>query len=425
MPFNVPNNDNWVEFVRALSTVDQLEGGPGGVMNFPVDDLTRRTNWLKGRVDELSSRIYEDIAAARTVLAADLRKHFAFRQAGDNRIAFSPTASRNSIGGGEDRYTISFYPPTEPGTTGISLQYRMVGNTTWIPTEPVVSPLRVPIQLIVPENLSLEFRLVSRGGNSEGQTTAIFTTATSGVSPLTTATLPALSSVPNGQGFYFCNEEILTHRVGRILTAGSDVIRVEQEELTQLFVKPGRDGFWLVRSGSVWRLVDGESPRRDVGLIVPHAIGVPVRGWLPCDGQLVSRTVYADLFARIGTQYGIGDGSTSFQLPDLRGEFIRGWSNGRTNEAGVAVDANRQFGSFQPQFTEDMYVRFDPNVAQDYFMRRVSTPSWIANWQSFDSQGDTANSISSVRSEGLELGKQNNATETRPRNLAFQYLIKY
>ena len=65
------------------------------------------------------------------------------------------------------------------------------------------------------------------------------------------------------------------------------------------------------------------------------------RGSLICDGRLLSRTYYADLFAKIGTTYGGGDGSTTFQLPDYRGEFLRGWDGGR------GVDAGRVRGSFQ------------------------------------------------------------------------------
>ena len=52
-------------------------------------------------------------------------------------------------------------------------------------------------------------------------------------------------------------------------------------------------------------------------------------GWLKANGAAVSRTAYAALFAAIGTTYGLGDGRSTFNLPDLRGEFIRGWDDGR------------------------------------------------------------------------------------------------
>ena len=61
-------------------------------------------------------------------------------------------------------------------------------------------------------------------------------------------------------------------------------------------------------------------------------------GWLKANGAAVSRTAYAALFAAIGTTYGFGDGRSTFNLPDLRGEFIRGWDDGR------GVDPGRGFG---------------------------------------------------------------------------------
>ncbi len=57
-------------------------------------------------------------------------------------------------------------------------------------------------------------------------------------------------------------------------------------------------------------------------------------GWLVCDGRAVSRTTYSDLFDAIGTLYGAGDGSTTFNIPDCRKEFMRGW-DGTTGSIGV------------------------------------------------------------------------------------------
>lgn len=78
-----------------------------------------------------------------------------------------------------------------------------------------------------------------------------------------------------------------------------------------------------------------------IGTIFFVADDAAPEGSLICDGRLLSRTTYADLFAKIGTTYGAGDGSTTFQLPDYRGEFLRGWDGGR------GVDAGRVRGSWQ------------------------------------------------------------------------------
>lgn len=58
---------------------------------------------------------------------------------------------------------------------------------------------------------------------------------------------------------------------------------------------------------------------------------------LECDGTAVSRTTYARLFAVIGTNYGVGDGLTTFNLPESRGEFVRGWDHGRAVDTGRAM----------------------------------------------------------------------------------------
>ena len=61
--------------------------------------------------------------------------------------------------------------------------------------------------------------------------------------------------------------------------------------------------------------------RLPTGVVVPFAGATAPDGYLLCYGQAVSRSTYSDLFAAIGTTYGAGDGSTTFNLPDLRGRL--------------------------------------------------------------------------------------------------------
>lgn len=121
-------------------------------------------------------------------------------------------------------------------------------------------------------------------------------------------------------------------------------------------------------------------------------------GYLKCNGALVSRTIYADLFAAIGTTFGIGDGSTTFALPDLRGYFPRGWDDGR------GIDPGRVFGS---------------NQADELKSHRHTDPyqinGGVYNYLGTYTHGNGATSYS-----GYEGG-----TETRPKNIALLYCIKY
>lgn len=73
-----------------------------------------------------------------------------------------------------------------------------------------------------------------------------------------------------------------------------------------------------------------------VGGLVEFAGETPPSGYLVCDGSLVSRTEYADLFTAIGEVWGAGDGSTTFALPDLRGRVTRGRDNGAGRDPDAA-----------------------------------------------------------------------------------------
>jgi microcystin-dependent protein len=78
-----------------------------------------------------------------------------------------------------------------------------------------------------------------------------------------------------------------------------------------------------------------------VGSIKMHGAATAPSGYLNCDGAAVSRATYAALFSVVGTNFGIGDGSTTFNVPDMRGEFVRGWDDSR------GVDVGRGLGTSQ------------------------------------------------------------------------------
>jgi len=77
------------------------------------------------------------------------------------------------------------------------------------------------------------------------------------------------------------------------------------------------------------------------GLVDWFASTTAPSGYLACNGAAISRTTYSGLFSAIGTTFGAGDGSTTFNIPDLRAVFVRGWDNGR------GLDPSRVFGSYQ------------------------------------------------------------------------------
>ena len=145
-------------------------------------------------------------------------------------------------------------------------------------------------------------------------------------------------------------------------------------------------------------------------------------GWLKANGAAVSRTAYAALFAAIGTTYGAGDGRSTFNLPDLRGEFIRGWDDGR------GVDTGRVFGSAQGdairnitgQFVSDDYNRSLVNEILGVFTmtKRNSSLSYDAA-STVTTGGEYLNAIKFDASRVVPT-----AAENRPRNIALLACIK-
>ena len=97
------------------------------------------------------------------------------------------------------------------------------------------------------------------------------------------------------------------------------------------------DSSGQVKSGALGNVPAGNPS----GVVVPYAGSSAPTGWLLCGGQAVSRATYATLFTAISTTYGAGDGSTTFNLPDLRGRAPHGVDNmGGTAANRVTVGAS-------------------------------------------------------------------------------------
>lgn len=82
----------------------------------------------------------------------------------------------------------------------------------------------------------------------------------------------------------------------------------------------------LYCNGTAWVSV-GKSSGVPSGALMPYGGSSAPAGWLLCDGSAVSRTTYASLFSALSTTFGVGDGSSTFNLPDLRGRVIAGKDN--------------------------------------------------------------------------------------------------
>lgn len=141
-----------------------------------------------------------------------------------------------------------------------------------------------------------------------------------------------------------------------------------------------------------------------VGEVIWYAKPSPPPKYLKCNGAAISRATYSELFAVIATNFGSGDGSTTFNLPDLRGEFIRGWDDGR------GVDSGRSWASGQGHQFQD----------------HQHTQSNLSTVRSVGAGGDYTNIWSGTGSASTSIPVTgNHGSETRPRNMALLACIKY
>src|SRR6478736_3109040 len=117
-----------------------------------------------------------------------------------------------------------------------------------------------------------------------------------------------------------------------------------------------------VRLGSGMRWDNDAIDTNNIAEVAYFASSTAPTGWLKANGAAISRTTYAKLFAAIGSTYGAGDGSTTFNLPDLRGEFLRALDDGR------GVDTSRALGSAQAgQNLSHAHTVNDPSHAHSIY----------------------------------------------------------
>jgi microcystin-dependent protein len=140
-----------------------------------------------------------------------------------------------------------------------------------------------------------------------------------------------------------------------------------------------------------------------VGIPLPYPGATAPDGWLKCNGQSFNKSIYPLLAERYPSGF----------LPDLRGEFIRGWDDGR------GVDAGRELLSAQMDEIKE-HLHFIPSR----YAGGGGSSSGIWAQTAFDNQPSPTNGT--LRTHGVENidGSPAGGWETRPRNIAFNYIVR-
>ena len=174
--------------------------------------------------------------------------------------------------------------------------------------------------------------------------------------------------------------------------------------------------------GSSWAKVGGVP----AGTVITYASSTVPSGFLECNGTNVSRSTYAQLYSAIGSTWGSGDGSSTFGLPDLRGEFVRGWDNGRN------IDQSRNFATSQSsQNQQHNHSISDPSHSHTQRGLALSGGSGsvaitLGSGQSYQIgySGSQSSITTGSASTGISISNAG-GTESRPRNVSLMYIIKF
>ena len=171
------------------------------------------------------------------------------------------------------------------------------------------------------------------------------------------------------------------------------------------------------------------------GSVFCMAVATVPSGYLECNGAAVSRTTYAALFAIIGTAYGTGNGSSTFNLPDLRGEFVRGFDNGRgvDNGRSIASSQSSQFG----QHNHNVSASSSSSVTDPGHKHTMNfnLGNLISSGGAFGMKDSGTADRMNTATTGISVatttsisqsnrGGTSNSSETRPRSIAMMYIIK-
>lgn len=181
--------------------------------------------------------------------------------------------------------------------------------------------------------------------------------------------------------------------------------------------------------------------RIPAGTIQAHGGANAPKGWLVCDGSIVSRAAYPRLFAAIGETWGAGDGLTTFKLPDLRDEFLRG-ASASLNVGQKQADETKSHSHSASSGSAGSHTHTGTANSAGSHTHTYTRPNWASNWGSSSNAGvptvteGVHTSSAGAHTHSLSINSNGahthsvtvNATggaETRPRCAVVLMCIKY
>ncbi|MDZ7887764.1 MAG: phage tail protein [Pseudomonas sp.] len=440
---NLSETPDYPAGIYQLETSDPVLGGPGGISNRQAEQLSNRTAWLKAKVDAFIDGTVAVLKATKLATARTL----SISGAGSGSASFDGSANANiALTLADSGAVAGTYPKVTINAKGIvtsgealvaadipSLDWSKInsGKPTTLAGYGITDALAAGGTAVAAAKLATARTLSISGAGTgsaafDGSANAniALTLADSGAvagtypkvtinakgivtggAALVAADIPALdwSKINSGKPTTLAGYGI----TDALAAGGTAVAAAKLATARSISLSGGVTGsatFDGTANISIVASIVGET-----GQIAFYAMSSPPTGWLKCNGAAINRTTYATLFAAIGTTFGAGDGSTTFNVPDLRGEFARGWDDAR------GVDTGRAFGSAQG---DAFKAHFHSTVANNQY----GNFQYLAD---VGTGGNVGGGAGTSWSANAPFNDGGGSTETRPRNRALLFCIKY
>ncbi|EFF9312167.1 TPA: tail fiber protein [Escherichia coli] len=411
---NLNETEKWEENIYQLETSDPVLGGADGISNRAPRQLANRTKWLKKKTEEAAQSLAEHVRSRNHPDATLTAKGFTQLSSATNStsetLAATPKAVKAAYDLAAGKAPVSHTHPwsqitgvpaaslTAKGTVQLSSATDSQSETEAATPKAVKAAYdlaagKAPVSHTHPWSQITGVPAASLTAKGTVQLSSAIN-STSEILAATPKAVKAAYDLANGKQ---PADATLTALAGLATAAdrlpyftGAD--RAELATLTAI-------GRAIIAKGSIKDVLNylglGEGSALPVGVPVPWPTATPPAGWLKCDGRAFTKEQYPVL-ARV---------YPTLRLPDLRGEFIRGWDDGRK------VDTGRDLLSRQDGTSFSHYAgNFD-----------IGSGHSINN---YDQILDNQPGFSRFSFAGPSRGDGVNYVTIRPRNIAFNYIVR-
>ncbi len=427
---NLNETEKWEENIYQLETSDPVLGGADGISNRAPRQLANRTKWLKKKTEEAAQSLAEHVRSRNHPDATLTAKGFTQLSSATNStsetLAATPKAVKAAYDLAAGKAPVSHTHPwsqitgvpaaslTAKGTVQLSSATNSTSETLAATPKAVKAAYdlaagKAPVSHTHPWSQITGVPAASLTAKGTVQLSSDIN-STSEILAATPKAVKAAYDLANGKQ---PADATLTALAGLATAAdrlpyftGAD--RAALTTLTAI-------GRAIIAMGSIKEVLNylglGEGSALPVGVPVPWPSATPPTGWLKCNGAAFSSEMYPNLAKAYPTN----------KLPDLRGEFIRGWDDGR------GIDAARALLSIQNGMLEKhrhIVVANDGYDTKDEWELATIFKKTYTQGRGLDATNTGGSLIPSPTLHSRGSIGNTGGSETRPRNIAFNYIVR-